>query len=164
MKSYKPLSASMLALITACMLTLTVSANSSWYWISSTRPFDLLPIVIAVTLTAETFALTRFAKVTPFGKVLCIVMLGNSLSFAAPYVFVDHTPYTFTQALEHVPMYTVGVAYLIATLLIELPVVYCALRKHTENRKRLIWVTVAANVVTTVFTALVERLFCRGSW
>ena len=27
-----------------------VSANSSWIWISETRPYDLLPIVIILTL------------------------------------------------------------------------------------------------------------------
>ncbi len=164
MKSYKTLTVGMLTVMTACALCVSASANSSWHWISSTRPYDLLPIVIAVTLTAETFALTRLAKLQPFSKVLCIVMLGNSLSFAAPYVFADHTPYTFSQALEHVPLYTIGIVYLIATLLIELPVVYVALRKHTDNAKRLIFVTIGANVVTTVFTALVERIFCRGSW
>ncbi len=164
MKTYRSLSTAMLTILTACMLTLTVSANSSWHWISSTRPYDLLPIVVVVTLAVETLALTRLAKVQPLSKVLCIVLLGNSLSFAAPYVFVNHTPYTFSQALEHVPLYTVGIAYLVATLLIELPVVYYALRKYTDNRKRLVFVTVGANVVTTLLTALAERLFCRGSW
>ncbi len=147
-----------------CALSLTASANSSWHWISSTRPYDLLPVVIAVTLTVETLALTRIAKVQPFSKVLCIVLLANSVSFAVPYVFVDHTPYTFYQALEHVPMYTVGVAYLIMTLLAEIPVVYFTLRKHTDRPKRLLWVTIGANAVTTALAALAERLFCRGSW
>ncbi len=163
MKRYKGVSAAMIAVWTACALSLTASANSSWHWISSTRPYDLLPIVIAVTLATETFALTRLAKVQPFSKVFCIVLLANSVSFAVPYIG-DHTPYTFAQALEHVPLYTVGVAYLLVTLLAEIPVVYLALRKHTDRPVRLLWVTFGANVVTTLLTALAERLFCRGTW
>ena len=163
MKRYSIVSAMVLTAGTACALSLTASANSSWHWISSTRPYDLLPIVIAVTLTLETLALTRFAKVQPFSKVFCMVLLANSVSFAVPYIG-DHTPYTFSQALEHVPMYTVGVAYLIVTLLAEMPVVYLTLRKHTDKPKRLLWVTLGANAVTTALTALAERLLCRGTW
>ena len=163
MKRYTGVSAGFIAVWMTCALSLTASANSSWHWISSTRPYDLLPIVIAVTLMVETFAIARLAKVQPFSKVFCMVLLANSVSFAVPYIG-NHTPYTFVQALEHVPMYTVGAAYLVVTLLAEMPVVYLTLRKHTDRPKRLLWVTLGANAVTTVLTALAERLFCHGSW
>ncbi len=166
MKEYKRSSIAMMTVIVACLMPMSVSANSSWHWISSTRPYDLLPIVIVVTLAAETLAITRLAHVQPFSKVLCVVLIGNSLSFAAPYVWSDLTSelYTFSQLLEHWPIYTIGLVYLIVTLLMELPVVYYSLRKSTNNGKRLLWVTVGANVTTTLFTAFVERIFCRGSW
>lgn len=164
MKPYKGISAGLLAVWTACALALTASANSSWHWISSTRPFDLLPLVMAVTLAIETVALTHIAQVRPTGRVLCIVLLANSLSFAVPYILVDPAPYSYSQLLEHYPVYTVGIAYLIATLLVELPAIWLTLRKNTDRPMRLVLTALGANVVTTLITALAERLFCRGSW
>ena len=165
MKRCKGISAILLAMWLGCALTLTASANSSWHWISSTRPYDLLPIVITVTLFIETVALTRFTGVQPFGKVLCIVLLANSVSFAAPFVFPDYQPYgKLSEVLDRCPIYIVGTAYLLVTLLAELPVVYLALRKYTDHPRRLLWTSLGANVVTTALTALAERLFCYGSW
>ena len=53
MKKYKHLSALLLILIFMPVLMLNVYANSSWVWISETRPYDILPFVIVITLVIE---------------------------------------------------------------------------------------------------------------
>ena len=119
-----------------------------------------------MTLAVEVLAITRLAAIPPIRKVILVVCGSNVLSYLAPYIWNGLTSelYSFEQLLEGWPMYTVCTVYLIVTVLIELPVVYYALRKYTDNRKRLILVTIGANVVTTALTALAERIFCHGSW
>ena len=168
MRKYRYLSSAALCFMLVVFTPLQVYANSSWRWISETRPYDVLPFVIIITLAVETLALYYFASVRQFSKTLWFVILGNLCSFAAPYGFrymicLYEQLYTFTQALEHLPVYIVGVGYLIVTLIIEIPIVYCALKKHTTAKKLLPTILIA-NIITTVFTAIVERIFCQGRW
>ena len=147
------------------LLGVRVYANSSWVWISETRPFDVLPWVAAATILIEAAAVRWIAKVPSWRKILPCIVLANLLSFAAPYVFTLFNPvHTFSQAIEHEPLYTVGAAYLVLTLVIELPACYHMIGTEPSNRKRLLWTLAGANTVTTVMTAAVERLLCYGRW
>lgn len=147
--------------------TLTAFANSSWVWISETRPYDVLPFVIVGTLLIETAAINLLLKVGNWNKVFTGVLIGNLISFAVPYIgYSNTTPYagyyTLGEILNRGPYYTVGGAFLIITVLVELPFMYFWLKKVVTDKKKLIAVTVIANVVTTFAVAAVERIFCEG--
>ena len=145
------------------------SANSSWHWISETRPYDVLPVVVVLTLLLETLAINWIPRIRKAPKVFCWVLVGNLLSFAMPYLVwfilcsVDNL-YPFREFVENMPVYTVGVSYLVMTLAVELPLVYFSLRKDAGNKRKLLLAIVGANVVTTVLTAVAERVFCAGTW
>jgi len=145
---------------------MTVLANSSWHWISETRPYDVLPFVIILTLAVEILLVRFCAKVEKMSRLICSILFANILSFVAPYLFLYFAPslYTFEDNLEHTPFYTVGVVYLLITLVVEVPIVYYALKKISLNIEKLLYTIVGANILTTVITAAVERIFCRGQW
>ncbi len=171
MKQYKSLSAYLTALILSSGLSLMASANSSWVWITETRPYDVLPFVIIATLFIETVTIDRFSKIDKWTTTFFAVLVGNILSFLAPYFMYANftTPYSdagfsLREILNRGPYYTVGSAFLVLTILIELPFIYWFLRKEAENKKKLAAVIVAVNVVTTALVALTERLLCHGQW
>ena len=169
MKRYRAAICLLFSGAAASFLALPVFANSSWVWISETRPFDLLPAVIAGTLLIETTAVLFSLQRRRFWKVLFFVTLGNLLSFAAPYLYILLVSavegiYSFSRFIDHWPSYTVGVIFLIVTIAIELPVVWFALRKDARDQRRFAWTVIAVNVLTTGLTALAERLLCRGNW
>jgi len=156
-----------LCLLLGLMFPIDISANSSWHWISAQRPYDLLPLVAVVTLAAETFAVDHFGRVKRFPKTVWVVILANLLSFAAPYVLTylsNVSVYTFAQMVEHLPIFTVGVCYLLLTLGVEGPVVYFSLRGDVREQERLLAVIGISNLATTLFVALAERCLCHGSW
>ena len=152
----------------AGVLAMPVSANSSWVWISETRPYDLLPVAIALTLAIEVYALYRFAGVKKIGKLFFWVTAANLMSFAVPYVLgflagrAVHPG--FNQFLNDGPHYSVGGMYLSLTLLVETPIVLAAFHKDAAGDMKLLKVIVAANAVTTALVALMERVFCHGHW
>ena len=123
--------------------------------------------VAAVTLAAETFAVDHFGRVKRFPKTVWVIILANLLSFSAPYLltYLANAPiYTFAQAVEHLPLFTVGFWYLLLTLGVEGPVVYFCLRRDVREQERLLAVIGLSNLVTTLFVALAERCLCHGSW
>ena len=63
MKKYKLISAFIISLFSLPLFNLTAFANSSWVWISETRPYDVLPWVAIGTLIIETISLIVFAKI-----------------------------------------------------------------------------------------------------
>lgn len=145
----------------------TASANSSWTWISETRPYDVLPFVALATLLIETVGYTLWLKTENFYRTFSGVVIGNLISFAVPYIgYSNTTPYagyyTLTQILNRGPFYTVGAAFLLVTVLIELPFMYFWLKKEVTNKKKLVAAAVILNTVTTVMVAIVERVFCEG--
>lgn len=157
--------------------SITAYANSSWVWISETRPDDLLPFVIAGTLIIEILAVRCVAGIKKLRKIIPVTVIANLVSFAAPYFLVavtvqmDNTTvpdggtlYTLENTLEKWPTYTVGLSFLIMTLACEMPIVYNALKKDTEHHKKLALVIIGANLLTTVLTAIVERTLCYGRW
>ncbi len=170
MKKYKTFSLCAIALLGTMVFSFSASANSSWVWISETRPYDILPFVIVGTLLVETIAVNIICKIDNWYKTFFAVFVGNIISFAVPYIgYSNTTPYadagyTLSQIINHGPYYTVGTAFLLLTLLIELPVVYFLLKKDCDNKKKLALCIVTANVVTTVLVAIVERTLCQGHW
>lgn len=147
------------------LLSMPVYANSSWVWVSETRPFDVLPFVAAVTVGIEWYAVRKFAGVRDPVEAFFVVLLGNVLSFLMPYATAAFgSPYSIREAIAHLPRYTVGGVFFFMTLAAELPVAYHCLRRAVQQPKRLLHVLLAANAVTTALTALAERLLCRGHW
>ena len=157
--------------------SITAFANSSWVWISETRPDDLLPFVIAGTLIIEILAVRFLAGIKKLRKIIPVTVIANLVSFAMPYFLVavtvrmdnatvpaGETLYTVEDTLEKWPTYTVGLSFLIMTLDCEIPIVYNALKKETENHKKLALVIAGSNILTTVLTAIVERTLCYGRW
>ncbi len=171
MKKYKLLNCTLTALILSFSFSFMASANSSWVWITEARPYDVLPFVIIGTLFIETLIIDRIAEIGKWTKTFFGVLVGNILSFLAPYFMYANftTPYSdagfsLRDILNRGPYYTVGSAFLVLTVIIELPFIYWFLRKDTQNRKKLAFVIVAVNVVTTALVALTERLLCQGQW
>ena len=170
MKKYKLFSVPVISVLGTSAFTLLASANSSWVWISETRPYDILPFVIIGTLLIETVAVNLVSKVGNWYKTFFAVLVGNIISFVVPYIgYSNTTPYadagyTLSEIINRGPYYTVGTAFLLLTLIIELPVVYFLLKKDADNKNKLALCIALANVVTTVLVAVVERTLCYGRW
>ena len=169
MKKYKLFSMSVISVLGISIFPMLASANSSWVWISETRPYDILPFVIIGTLLIETVAVNFVCKVGNWYKTFFAVLVGNIISFIAPYIGYSNSlygqmGYTLSQIIDRGPYYTVGAAFLLLTLIVELPIVYFLLKKGADNKKKLALCIVLANIVTTVLVAVVERTLCYGRW
>lgn len=178
MKKKKILNWFLFAVFFINLFTITASANSSWYWISSRRPLDLLPIVIVVTLLIEIFAVNCKAEVKEIKRVVLVVSIANLVSFLIPYIWLGIDPYNvyslltkeeglfyaINYSVEHGPVFTVSVFFLILTLLVETPIVYLYFKNRVENKKKLISTIIVANIITTGLTFVIERIFCHGEW
>ena len=169
MKKYKLFSMSVISALGVSAFPMFASANSSWVWISETRPYDILPFVIIGTLLIETVAVNLVGKVDNWYKTFFAVFVGNIISFVVPYIGYSNSiyaevGYTLSQIIDRGPYYTVGTAFLLLTLIVELPIVYFLLKKDADNKKKLAFCIVLANIVTTVLVAVVERTLCYGRW
>lgn len=168
MKKNNPIMSLALALIMSFGFSLSAFANSSWRWVTATRPYYVLPFVIVFTLVAETYFIAFFCKIESKSRVFVPVLIGNLLSYAMPYIIESQSMYGeyygLIEALNRGPSYTVGTAFLVMTLVAELPVVYLSLKKKAEDKKVLAISIVIINVLTTAAVALVERILCRGQW
>lgn len=168
MKKYQITSSIIFALVVLQLLNISVFANSSWVWISETRPYDVLPWVAIGTLVIETLSIVFIAKYNKIFKVFTFVTVANLISFAMPYLInyiiysMEHFP--FEKYFEHWPSYTVGVLFCIATIVIELPVLYVTLKKDALSNKKLLSTIVVSNIITTVLVAIIERTICVGNW
>ena len=168
MNRYKAISNTAVTFLLLFTFSFTAFANSSWVWISETRPYDVLPFVAIATLAIETAALNLILKIGNWHKVFSGVLIGNLISFAVPYIGYSNTPPYYDMPLSYIlergPFYTVGAAFLIITVAVELPFMYFWLKKSVKNKKLLILTTIIANIVTTAMVAVVERLLCEGHW
>ena len=166
MDKYKKLSVAIITLFFAIILPIKAYANSSWVWLSETRPYDVLPYVIVITLIIEILAVCLIAKPESIARAILFILVANICSFLLPYIFIYTVPslYTPEQTLNHTPFYNVGLFYLFLTLAVELPTVYFTLKDYCEKEKVLLWTIIGSNVLTTMITAVVERIFCRGIW
>ena len=112
-----------------CLLCMTAYANSSWHWVSQTRPYDVLPIAIIVTLFVEFVGTIRFAGTNKLKSIL-VILIGNLASFLTPYLFALNSWYGFENTLNHTPFYNIGIGYFIITLMVEFPIVYFGLHNN----------------------------------
>lgn len=170
MKKYRLFALCAISFLGTLTLPVIASANSSWVWISETRPYDILPFVVIGTLLIETVSVNLICKIDNWYKTFFAVFTGNIISFAVPYIgYSNATPYadagyTLSEIISRGPYYTVGAAFLILTVIVELPVVYFWLRKGCDNKKKLAFCVVVANIITTAMVAAVERILCQGHW
>lgn len=144
----------------------TAYANSSWHWISHTRPLDVLPFAIIATLLIEIFMIVKFNKIKAIVKSSIVISIANMGSFLIPYLwdFIDFPKGSFIETMNSYPSYIIRSTYLFFTLIIEVPIVYFLLKKNCENRKKLLIVTIMANIITTGLVAIIERTICVGRW
>lgn len=157
------------ALVLSFAFSFSAAANSSWRWITESRPYDVLPFVIVFTLLIETYAIKHLCAIERTDRVFVPVLIGNIISYAMPYAaYSQTTPYAGAYSLGYIlergPFYTVGIVFLLMTLIVEIPVVYAFLKKKANSKNTLIKVTFAVNVFTTVLVAITERVICRGKW
>lgn len=168
MNRYKLITNTTITALLVFAFSLTAFANSSWVWISETRPYDVLPFVAIATLIIETAALNLILKIGNWHRVFTGVLIGNLISFAVPYIDYSNTPPYYDMPLSYIlesgPFYTVGAAFLFLTVAVELPFIYFWLKKDVKNKKLLVLTTVMANIVTTVMVAVAERVLCEGHW
>lgn len=160
-----------LFIISICIMTILIPqvafADSSWYWISEKRPWDILPWVAISTILIETLAIWLIPKTKQFIKTTGIVIVANLVSFLLPYgiLAVGNSWYgTFQDILNSGPMYIVSLMFLILTLAAELPIVYKVLKPHVEKDKVLLWTIIFSNAATTAMVAIIERLITEGAW
>lgn len=176
MKKNKTLFTIFVAIVLVFLFSITAYANSSWHWISSSRPLDLFPVVVIVTLLLEIISVNYIAKVKDLKRVIPVVSLANLASFVVPYIWLGVSPrnvYTglddniinvIKYTVEHTPTFTVSISFLLITLLVETPIVYLFFKGRVQSKKNLISNIILINIITTVITFAVERIFCYGEW
>ena len=143
----------------------TVFANSSWMWLTDTRPFDVLPPVAMATIVVEVLAIWLISDTGRLLKTTAVVAAANAFSFLFPFFILLVTdPWygTFQQKLDAGPTYILNGIFLLLTITMELPVVYCLLRNDAKSRKKLIVTIIAANAATTIMVAFAEHLMMTG--
>ena len=148
------------------ILPQAVFADSSWCWLTDTRPFDILPPVALATVVIEVLAIWLIPNTGKLMKTAVAVILANAASFLLPYsVLVFNQVYPkFEDALNAGPNYIVGFGFVMLTLLIEIPIVYNLLKKHVDSKKKLLWSIIGSNIVTTAMVAVIERMVTNGYW
>lgn len=168
MKKYKSISLILSAFLFLQVFTFTAFANSSWAWISETKPYDVLPWVAIGTLLIEALSIIFFAKIKYSFAVFTIVTIANAISFATPYLvnflIYYEEGFPFKDYLDSWPSYTVGILFCVVTIIIEFPIVYFLLKDDENSNKRLVCTIIISNIVTTILVAIIERIFCTGSW
>lgn len=148
------------------VLSQFVFADSSWCWLTDTRPFDILPPVALATIVIEVLAIWLIPHTGKLMKTAVAVILANAASFLLPYsVLAFNQVYPkFEDALNAGPNYIVGFGFVMLTLLIEIPIVYNLLKKHVDSKKKLLWSIIGSNIVTTAMVAVIERIVTDGYW
>ena len=143
-----------------------VFADSSWCWLTDTRPFDILPPVALATIVIEVLAIWLIPHTGKLMKTAVAVILANAASFLLPYALQLNDPVypNFDDMLNAGPNYIVGAGFVILTLVLEIPIVYNLLKKHVDSKKKLLWSIVGANIVTTAMVAVIERMVTDGYW
>lgn len=144
-----------------------VYADSSWIWFTTTAPYQLLPFVAVLTIVIEYLMIKNILHIQNKKRVLIAVCISNLVSFMVPYFAIyyqDGVYETIKQTFESMDFYTINSAYLFLTLIIECPIVYAIVQDEIHDKKKSLGVIAAANVVTTVMVAAIERIACRGSW
>jgi len=81
-----------------------------------------------------------------------------------PGIFEDNADFfsRIDYTTHKLPFYIVGVAFLALTLIVEIPIGYFGIRSSVKIKKRLMATIVAANTITTVAVAIIERTIYKG--
>lgn len=149
------------------ILTTAAYANSSWHWLTDEVSVSILPYVVVMTLLIEFGVLKFVNSIKPTLKLFAIVCLANVASFLLPYAALllpSDVGYNFEKSINHLPIYTVGLCYLLLTLAAEVPILYNAFKNTAASRKRLLISIAAVNTITTIIVAAVERTLFKGIW
>ena len=143
-----------------------VFADSSWCWLTDTRPFDILPPVALATIVIEVLAIWLIPNTGKLMKTAVAVILANAASCLLPYALLLNDPVypKFDDMLNAGPNYIVGAGFVILTLVLEIPIVYNLLKKHVDSKKKLLWSIIGSNIVTTAMVAVIERMVTDGYW
>lgn len=144
-------------------LSTTVSANSILN--ESLENFSLskyMPIIIGGTLIVESLIILLLSDIKRIVNVPFAALVANVASFLIPRLIWGSLNGEFLyEGLfiygNTVTDWLVAGLYLAVTLVIELPVIWLMLRKFTKKTARLMWVTVAANVFTTVILEIIQQ-------
>lgn len=152
-----------------------VYANSSWHWLTSS-PKELLPLAIIFTLAIEYTGILIFGKRNLIRwrkiKVFSTIVLANIASFIFPYIAranmlratSGNWVYAWEGAFTKGPYYIVLFGYLFMTVLVEVPIVYCILKRHALGKKFLFNLIIVLNIITTCIVAVTERTLYYGQW
>lgn len=156
-------------LLLAAMLATPVFANSSWRWLSDTRPYDLLPIAVVMTLVIEILAINYIPRVNDLKKTGLWVTMSNLMSYGSTYLITflsSGVVKSFDEMLEYTPVYTIGFWSFLLTLGVELPLVYWKLGKDFDDKRktRLLVTILCANALTTALVFALERTLAPGQW
>lgn len=154
--------------ITLTALTLLFVLNTTAFAYSYSKvspvPFDYskyFPFIVGGMLVIEGVIILLLSDIKRIVNVSFAVLVANVASFAltrfAIGILKHETFYKgmITQGLIASNIFA-GVAYLIVSLIIELPILYFMLRVFTEKKVRLMVVAAAANIVSTVALVIVE--------
>lgn len=152
--------------LTTLTLLLTLNSTASAY--TSARINLILqnyssyfPMIVGGMLVIEVIMIMLLTDVKRIVNVSFAVLVANVASFVLPRIALGLLKYDFfyqgmiTQGLISSNIIA-GVAYLVVSLIIELPILYFMLRVFTPKKVRLMVVAAAANVVTTVAFTVVE--------
>ena len=127
-------------------------------------PFDYskcFPLIVGGMLVIEGIIILLLTDIKRIVNVSFAVLVANAASFVLTRFaigFLRHETFykgMITQGLISSNIIAAG-AYLVVSLIIELPILYFMLRVFTEKIVRLMLVAAAANVVTTVALTIVE--------
>ena len=168
MNRYRLLSTILVGILSICM-PVTVYANSSWHWIT-TSPMKVLAYVIILTLFIEIAFVFAMGKIKSFKRVFYVISLANLFSYLAPYIerayrFIPTSGgFSISAAFNKGPYYMILSGYLLLTIIIELPITFFLLRKHAKSKKMLAVSILSANIITTIAVAIIERVVCVGQW
>ena len=88
------------AFLGSVLIGMPVSANSSWVWISQTRPYDVLPWVALVTIIIETICLKRVLKEQRWKKVLVVTLVATFCPLQRLMYFIRLT--RFSSGVEEI--------------------------------------------------------------
>jgi hypothetical protein len=150
------------------LFPMTANANSSWAWLTETTPLTVLPYAIVGTLVIEILAVIFFIRPRKRLKAAAIITLANLFSFLAGYLLgaiaLEGVGYTMMDVIMHTPHYIVSILYLLLTLLVEFPVVFCSLRRDTDKKALFVLFVVVSNIVTSILVSVCEGIFAPGAW
>jgi hypothetical protein len=157
----------LIMIVVIALFPLNAFADSSWIWISEKRPFDILPWVAIGTILIEWLSIWLIPKTGQALKALGTVTLANAASFLLPYAFLKASLSwygTFDHILDSGPHYIVSGAFLLLTIIIEMPIVYNVLKSNVQSKRMLQITIIVSNIITTAGVAVIERLITEGHW